>query len=124
METTGLQWILPAGMLDHFDVEQIVEGTSEDPKWPFVKFVLVEKNQLPPGYDRAEYESKGFYEAVTVEDFPLRGKQLFLQIKRRRWRHKVHKEQQIKADYSFLAEGVRMTAELAAFLKGKSRVKA
>jgi hypothetical protein len=123
MEAQGLQWVLPAGMLDHFDVEQISEGFGEKTKWPFVKVVLVEKNQLPAGYDRQDYESKGFYEPVTVEDFPLRGKQLFLQIKRRRWRHKVHKEQEIKADYSFLAEGVRMTADLAAFLKGKGGLK-
>ena len=30
-------------------------------------------------------ESKGFYEPVVVQDFPIRGKKLFLHVRRRRW---------------------------------------
>ncbi|MGL6014937.1 MAG: ISAon1 family transposase N-terminal region protein [Selenomonadaceae bacterium] len=29
--------------------------------------------------------SKGFYEPVTIQDFPLRGKACYLKVKRRRW---------------------------------------
>ncbi len=46
---------------------------------------LEEKNSLPEGYDRTKYESKGFYKEKVVQDFPIRGKPLFLVVKRRRW---------------------------------------
>ena len=33
-----------------------------------------ENNDLPPGYDSKEYESKGFMDSKLIQDFPLRGK--------------------------------------------------
>jgi hypothetical protein len=42
----------------------------------------------------------------------------FTEVNRRRWRHKQTKEQ-ITRDFSFLAQGSKFTAELAAFLKEK-----
>ena len=75
-----------------------------------------ENNDLPPGYDSKEYESKGFMDSKLIQDFPLRGKAVFLRIKKRRWRHKTTKVI-IKRDFSFLTDGSKFTKELSDFLK-------
>lgn len=53
--------------------------------------------------------------------FLLRGKAVYLTIKRRRWRHKIHKNQIIHNDYSFIAESSKITLELSDFLKDTGR---
>jgi transposase len=75
-----------------------------------------EKNQLPNGYSSLEYESKGFTESKSIQDFPLRGKAVYLRIRKRRWRHKITGEV-IKRDFSFMADGSKFTRELSDFLK-------
>ncbi len=81
---------------------------------------MVEKNELPIGYNKLNYESKGFYPAKTIQDFPIRGKAVYLVIKRRRWREKQNRTE-IKSDYSFIADGSKSTLELSDFLKGTGR---
>jgi hypothetical protein len=64
---------------------------------------LAEKNDLPKGYNRLNYESKGFYPEKTIQDFPIREKAVCLMIKRRGWREKQSRIE-IKSDYSLIAE--------------------
>lgn len=78
-----------------------------------------EKNELPNGYSTSEYESKGFIGSKLIQDFPLRGKAVFLRVKKRRWRHK-QTGAIIKRDFSFIAEGSKFTKELSDFLKEAS----
>jgi hypothetical protein len=84
---------------------------------------LEEKNFLPPGYSNDCYESKGFSSSSRVQDFPIRGKAVYLIIKKRRWRDKATKKEIIQNDYSFIAEGSKLTSELSAFLKDTGRYK-
>ena len=111
---------LPEGLLSHFDIDYTEELGEVSPKRMVYHIYLREKNELPEGYKRANYESKGFYNPKIIQDFPIRGKAVYLVIKRRRWRHKLTKEE-IKSDYSFLAEGSKLTSELSDFLKGTGR---
>jgi hypothetical protein len=62
-------------------------------------------------------------ESKLIQDFPLRGKGVYLRVKTRRWRHKQTKKI-LKRDFSFIAEGSKFTEELSAFLKGASGYKA
>jgi hypothetical protein len=56
-------------------------------------------------------------ESKLIQDFPIRGKGVYLRIKVRRWRHKeTHKI--IKRNFSFIADGSKFTQELSDFLKG------
>ena len=64
--------------------------------------------------------SKGFLDEITIQDFPLRGKFVYLHIKRRRWTNKTTGEI-IKRDWALVAKGTRMTQEFAAFLKEINR---
>lgn len=75
-----------------------------------------EKNDLPTGYSVIDYESKGFIGSKLIQDFPLRGKAVYLRVKKRRWRHKQTGEV-IKRDFSFIADGSKFTKELSDFLK-------
>ena len=75
-----------------------------------------EKNELPLGYSSDVYESKGFMESKLIQDFPLRGKAVFLRVKKRRWRHKKTGSI-VKRDFSFIADGSKFTQELSDFLK-------
>lgn len=78
-----------------------------------------ERNELPNGLSFGEYETKDFTPPKLVQDFPIRGKVVYLRIKKRRWPHK-HKGQIIKRDYSFIAEGSKFTHKLSDFLKDAS----
>ena len=77
---------------------------------------LKRKNVVPEQYSSRETESKGFYDPVVVQDFPLRGKKLFLNIRRRRWILKKSNEY-ISRNWRMVAEGTRMTQDFASFLK-------
>ena len=77
---------------------------------------LEEKNQLPEKYAGQETESKGFYEPVVVQDFPLRGKKVFLNLRRRRWILKSSNEY-ISRNWRMVAEGTRLTQDFASFFK-------
>ncbi|MBC7412133.1 MAG: transposase family protein [Bacteroidia bacterium] len=79
-----------------------------------------EKNELPNGYSGSEYESKGFTVSKMIQDFPLRGKPVFLLVKKRRWRHKITGVI-IKRDFTFIADGSKFTQELSDFLKDASQ---
>ena len=78
METNGYRLLLPEGTLDYFNISDVKESSSE------IVIYLEEKNELPGEYSTVKVESKGFYDPVVVRDFPIRGKNLFLNIRRRR----------------------------------------
>lgn len=115
-----LSLFLPESLLNHFDIDFTEELCEISHKWHIYHIHLTEKNKLSSGYDSIDYESKGFYNAKTIQDFPIRGKAVYLVIKRRRWRHKESKAI-IKSDYSFISEGSKLTQELSDFLKDTGR---
>jgi hypothetical protein len=112
---------LPDGLLTHFDIVDFKELGNLQTKKDCFYIYLDEKNLLPKGYLATEFESKGFYERAIVQDFPIRGKAVYLGIRRRRWRNKNVKSIEIKSDYSFIAEGSKLTVELSDFLKDTGR---
>lgn len=120
MKTSLLDHVLPIELIEHFSIIKIQDLCDLKTKTVFINVELEEKNNLPSGYNSSMYESKGFLSVKKVQDFPLRGKAVYLNIKRRRWRHKETKKG-IKSDYSFIAEGAKLTKDLADFLKGTGR---
>ena len=97
MESNGYRLLLPEGTLDYFIISDVKESSTE------IVIYLEEKNEVP------EEHSK-------VQDFPVRGKKLFLNIRRRRW---IVKEdgRYVSRNWKLVAEGSRMTQEFASFLK-------
>ena len=111
-----LHQLFPSELLDYFMISNFELLCSVELKSEYWLIEFEEKNELPYGYSTLEYESKGFMESKHIQDFPLRGKAVFLRIKIRRWRHKLTGVI-IKRDFSFIADGSKFTQELSDFLK-------
>lgn len=111
--------ILPLDLLNFFSITEVQNLIDEKTKQPFFKIHLEEKNNMPSGFDITQYESKGFTE-ITLQDFPIRGKAVYLVIKRRRWRNKKNEKEIIRNEFPFVADGSKLTKELSDFLKGTS----
>jgi len=109
-----LSYVLPEGMLSYFELESI---KSEE---GCLVMYLREKNIIPEEIKSQKLVSKGFYESVKVQDFPLRGKKVYLEVKRRRWMDQDTGEI-VKRNWELLASGTRITKEFATFLKGINR---
>ena len=114
MNTQGLlalaQLILPSEILSNFEVVRVEEESS------LIRIYLDESV-------RAEYkenpkiESKGFCDAVTIRDFPIRDKGVDLIVRRRKW-YDRQTNRYFSDSYDLKAEGTRYSKEFAAFLKG------
>jgi hypothetical protein len=122
LESEYLSHIFPKGLLEHFKVTAFIELENTVEKTMFYEIHLEENNKILGDYDQNLYESKGFTE-VVLQDFPIRGKAVFLRFKRRRWRLKDDKTKIIRNDFSFVAVGSGFTQELSDFLKDSGRYK-
>jgi transposase len=109
-----LKLVLPTMLLDHFD---LIKTTKESDT---LQLYFEEKNIPPAEHSTRELISKGFHKEVTIQDFPLRGKYVYLHIRRRRWTDKQTNEI-VQRDWHLVSKGTRMTEEFAAFLKDISR---
>jgi len=112
---------LPEGLLVHFDIVDFKELGDLQTKKDCFYIYLDEKNILPKDFSAIDFESKGFLERAIIQDFPIRGKAVYLGIRRRRWRNKNDRSIEIKSDYSFIADGSKLTVELSDFLKDTGR---
>lgn len=106
-----LNFLLPEGLLDYF---KVTKGEKDQESYTIH---LEEKNIPPSQYSKNKLTSKGFYEPITIQDFPLRGKACFLRVKRRRWLN-LDTGDIVTRDWDLVAKGTRMTSEFATFLKG------
>ena len=77
---------------------------------------LDEKNLVPDEYSGQKILSKGFLEPVIIQDFPIRGRNVFLHIKRRRWLN-LKTSKVVHRNRDLVAHGTRITKDFAAFLK-------
>ena len=102
--------------MEYFDITSFDTLCSVELKEEYWLIDFEEKNQIPNGYEEKNYESKGFMESKLIQDFPLRGKAVYLRIKKRRWRHK-QTGSILKRDFSFIADGSKFTRDLSDFLK-------
>lgn len=77
---------------------------------------LEEKNYEESDLSGRELLSKGFLPEITIQDFPIRDKRVFLHIKRRRWLNTTTGKVK-QRNWDQVAQGTRMTQEFADFLK-------
>lgn len=109
--------ILPKEVLDYFTITQIKQNQDE------LSIYLDEINKIPSEYINDKVITKGFYEEAKIQDFPIRGKAVYLYVRRRRWLNESTGEY-VCRDWNLLAKGTRMTQEFASFLKVISRYQA
>ena len=71
--------ILPSGFVENFKITSIISNDID------VEISLDEFENLPEERKGHTLESKGFLDAVTVRDFPLRDKRVNFKVRRRKW---------------------------------------
>lgn len=116
MDVNFLIQLFPTELTSYFTMVNCEMHIDEKMNQEYLVIEFEEKNELPDGYSSSDYESKGFMESKRIQDFPLRGKPVFLKLRKRRWRHKETGEI-IKRDFTFMADGSKFTRELSDFLK-------
>jgi hypothetical protein len=114
LEKELLSLLLPLGLTELFEVDRVEKKNEE------IHFYLSQHNVPPAAYAGQRLSSKGFFDEITLRDFPLRGKACFLHLKRRKWLNQ-DTGQIVFHEWAQVAEGTRLTAEFAAFLKGINR---
>jgi len=115
--TSLLELILPEGILEYFEVSDFMKEEG------CFRIYLVEKNVHPKEFVSENLVSKGFYEEITIQDFPIRGQKSYLHIKRRKWLDKKTGAI-VSRNWDIVAKGTRMTQEFANFLKAILRYEA
>ncbi len=105
------QIVLPMQILDYFTIAGVEQTESE------IRISLDEKMNAELSGD-IHFESKGFMEAVSVTDFPIRDHKVILRIRRRRWADtRTGKSFSIPIDLDVVAKGTRYSKKFGAFLK-------
>lgn len=110
--------LFPSELMEYFEISKFELLCSLETRKEYWLIEFEEKNELPHGYSSLDYESKGFIGSKLIQDFPLRGKAVYLSINKRRWRHK-QTGAIIKRDFTFIADGSKFTKELSDFLKDR-----
>ena len=104
------QLILPTEILSNFEVVRVEEESS-------LIRIYLDESVRAEYKENPEIESKGFCDAVTVRDFPIRDKGVDLVVRRRKWCDRQN-NRYFSDSYDLKAEGTRYSKEFAAFLKG------
>lgn len=109
-----IKLLLPEIIVDYFEL------TSYEKDQEILHLYLKEINSIPKEYRESKLSSKGFFDQITVQDFPIRGHQVYLYITRRRWLNE-DTGQVVFRDWNLVADGTRITQEFASFLKEINR---
>ena len=103
------QLILPSEILSNFEVVRVEEVSS-------LTRIYLDESAKADYKENPEIESKGFCEAVTIRDFPIRDKSVGLIVRRRKWYDKQN-NRYFSDSYGMKAEGASYSKEFATFLK-------
>ncbi|WP_374163170.1 transposase [Arcticibacter sp. MXS-1] len=109
-----LPLIIPEGVSDYFQLTDHKKDTTG------IHIYLEEINSIPVEYKTNKLLSKGFFDEVILQDFPIRGQEVYLHVKRRRWWN-LDTGKVVHRDWNVVAIGTRITSDFAAFLKAISR---
>lgn len=103
--------VLPAQILEYFSIVGIEQNSTEI-------HISLDEKMNPELSNDVHFESKGFMEAVSVTDFPIRDHKVILKIRRRRWTDtRTGKSFSIPIDLDIVAKGTRYSREFGTFLK-------
>lgn len=105
------QIVLPAQILEYFTIVGISQTESEI-------HISLDEKMNPELREDVNFESKGFMDAVSITDFPIRDHKVILRIRRRRWTDtRTGKSFSIPINLDVVAKGTRYSKEFGAFLK-------
>ncbi len=102
--------LLPEHMLDWFELKKVQVEKQGDTQ--VVNLYLDENEQKPD--DRDDLRPNGFTRGSVFHDFPIRGHEVLLHLRRRRWLDMDGHNVMTECDS--IQESTRCSTELAAFL--------
>ena len=115
--------LLPTHMLEWFKLTNIevkpkkntaTQDTESDESPVNVIHLYLDENELTPD-NREDLPLNGFTPAKTFHDFPIRGQEVLLHVRRRRWLDTENHN--VMSEFDFIQESTRCSKELADFLK-------
>ena len=107
-----LRCIFPDVLADYFDVVDIQESASQFDFW------LDERNFMEKSdHKLGTVSSYGFTNERVIQDFPLRGKAVYLHVRCRKWRDSSNEEIFTYSYDDLTAEGSKLSPEFVSFLK-------
>ena len=112
-----IKLLLPEIIVEYFELTSYKKGDE------VLHIYLKEINSIPKEFRQNKLSSKGFFDEITVQDFPIRGHQVYLHITRRRWLNE-DTGQVVFRDWNLVADRTRVTQEFATFLKEINRFQA
>ena len=102
--------LLPKDLFQYFEITEVKVTEKE------IQVYLDELNNPPASHKNVKLTSKGFHAAVVIQDFPIRERAVFLNVRRRKWKEESS-EKIISNSWNTVAEGTRYTKGFASFLK-------
>lgn len=109
-----IELILPNSVEEYFELLRVNKSNDT------IDIYLKELNKTPEEFAANKLTSKGFFKEVTIQDFPIRGFQVYLHITRRRWLNE-DTGKVVFRDWGLVAQGTRITKDFADFLKAFNR---
>lgn len=114
--------LLPTHMLEWFELTNVevkpkkaaTQDTESDESPVNAIHLYLDENELTPD-NREDLRPNGFTPAKTVHDFPIRGQEVLLHVRRRRWLDSDNHN--VMSEFDFIQESTRCSKELADFLK-------
>jgi len=118
IQTHLLSILVPAEILAHFEINQVIENTTE------LLIELVEKeDEIPEALKGKQVSLDGYMNATTIQHYPQMGKHYYIHLKRRRWKEKgIVSGKSYHNEYDFTATGTMATKSFGAFLKRNSLI--
>lgn len=107
-----LKTIFPEEITENFEFVDYRESPDRLDYW------LDERGYMShEDYKKGTVREYGFEPECEIQDFPIRGKAVFLHIRRRKWRD-VTDGSVFTYNYDLTEQGSRLSPEFVAFLKG------
>ena len=111
---TLLRAFLPEWLFDYFEVVELAH------KHEGLHVYLDEKKIIPKEFSYRQLISHGFTDSVTVQDFPIKGKSVYLHLRRRKWLD-ISSNEILSRKFEIAYQGTRLTKEFVSFLKATNR---
>lgn len=107
-----IKLIAPGTINEHFELKRIQEN-----KVSITLFFEEKPELIPKKLNGREVVQDGFLNPLELQTFPLKDKQVYLSLRRRRWKEKGSQEQSYSNNYDLHRPGMKTTREFGDFLK-------
>ncbi|MEP6806868.1 MAG: transposase [Flavobacterium sp.] len=109
-----LKLLLPGVVVDYFELTPYEKGDE------ILHLYLKEIQFNSKEYRSFKLSSTSFFDEITIQDFPICVRQVYLHITRRRWLNEDNGKVVFR-DWNLVADATRLTQEFASFLKEINR---